>query len=102
MRYSMDMDNVTITCTLREIAGLEAGDRVWATPTQDGDAAQIYLSSQPRFRYDFVLAMAEDFLAAEGWTSTGWEEMDASDQETTGDDETTITLPSTRQAPIGW
>jgi hypothetical protein len=83
MHYEMTTNAIQITCTLREIAGLEAGDRVYATPDQDGQASEIYLSSQPRFRYDFVLALAEDFLEAEGWTSTGWEDMEFSAKSTT-------------------
>lgn len=96
MHYAMTDTTIAITCTLREIAGLEAGDRLYATPNQDGEASQVYLSSQPRFRFDFVLAMAEDFLAEEGWTDTGWNEMTDDEQEERGDDETTITLPRRR------
>lgn len=102
MHYKMNDLTIILTCTMREIARLETGHQIWATPTPAGEAAEIYLSSQPHFRDDFVLATAEDFLEAEGWTATGWDEMDDDAQEATGNDETTITMQRAyAEVPLG-
>lgn len=99
MDYTIDTNanTVTLTCTVGEIANMEAGlYAVFATPTPDGLANQLYLGARPQFTYDFLLANAGDFLEAEGWETIDWDEMSDEEQEEQGKETITITVPRTR------
>ena len=92
MQYHIDfeLDAVAITLTVGELYqmdGLEQG--VYATPSTDGKAMQLYIASRPQYRYDFCIADVADFCEAQGWDSLAdYEEDDPSLA-----DEITITRP---------
>ena len=89
-----EKDEVTITCTVGEVANMEAGlYQVYATPTPQGLANQVYLSARAHFKYDFLLANADDFLEVEGWETVHWDEITDEEQEEQGKETITITLP---------
>ena len=73
------------------------GWAVYATPTPQGVAAEVYIGAQPRFRDDFILARIEDFCEALGIDSLGWEEMSEGDLAHQRADEVTVTVQRTRQ-----
>jgi hypothetical protein len=96
MDYTIHETTVDITCTFAELVKMDSLDHgIYATPTPDGLANQLYLSHQPHRRDDFLLATVEDFCEEEGWSSLGWEGM--TDEElATAEAETdpiTITVP---------
>jgi hypothetical protein len=98
MDYHINDTTVDITCTFSELCFMQNLDqRVYATPTPEGLANQCYISSQPHFMYDFLLATVEDFCAAEGWTDLGWQEMSEENMDAVADETTTITVPRTQQ-----
>lgn len=96
MKSSIDTEagTVTLICTVGEVANMEAGlYSVYATPNTQGEANQVYLANRANFKYDFLLADADDFLAAEGWDTVGWDEMTDEEQEEQGKEEITIVVP---------
>ena len=58
----------------------------------DREWAQLYIRAASHFRDDYLLAAVDDFCAAEGWTSLGWNEMSDEDLEAVASYETTITV----------
>lgn len=54
---------------------------IYATPTPDGDANQLYMSQRPQFTYDFLIADSADFLEEMGIDTLGWQEMTDAEQE---------------------
>jgi hypothetical protein len=98
MDYHINTTTVDITCTFEELCRMDSFDQgIYATPTPTGDANQCYVSSQPHFKDDFLLAIVEDFCEAEGWTDLGWQEMGEEDREAVANERTTITVPRTQQ-----
>jgi hypothetical protein len=98
MDYTINDTTVDITCTFRELCTMESLHQgIYATPTPAMDATQCYVSRQPHFTYDFLLATVEDFCAAEGWTDLGWQEMSEEDMDAVADETTRITVPRTKQ-----
>lgn len=100
MEYTVDTATniITLTCTADEIANMEAGlYAVFATPTPDGLANQLYLGARPHFKHDFLLANAGDFLEAEGWETIGWDEMSDEEQDAAEQEHLTITLSRMRR-----
>lgn len=97
----MTADSIALTATFDELCTWEAnGLAVYATPAQ-GDptyTAQVYVGSRPNFMGDFCLATVQDFCAAVGWTSIGWEEMSREDLAAVASDELTLTVP--RRKPV--
>ena len=69
-----------------------AGNAIYATPVQGTNRpAELYISRQPRFKYDFLFADANDFCEAEGWSGgTGAQEMTEDELTHVADDEFTI------------
>lgn len=93
MKYAITADTIQITCTLEEIAQMELSDwALYATPDAEGHATHIYYGQQPQWRDDFRVATEQDFCDAEGWNSTGWQEMTEEEQDAVRGDETTITV----------
>lgn len=77
MRVTINDETCTITCTCGELIRMESlGMGIYATPTPQGDANQLYISARPNFKYDFLIATLEDFLAEEGIDTLGWQDMD--------------------------
>lgn len=99
MDYTIDHDTntVTLTCTIEEIAMMEAGlYAAYATPTPAGVANQVYLSNRANFKYDFLLANADDFLEEEGIDTIDWNDMTLEEQDEVGRNTITIAVPATR------
>ena len=98
MHYTINEGTVTITCTFEDLTTMEAlGQALYATPTPDGEANQVYLASRPQWRDDFVLATDQDFDDAEGLEITaGWQEMDDAALAEHAADTYTITVPRRR------
>lgn len=101
MHYTIntDTDTVTITCTFEDLTMMASlGQALYATPTPQGDANQVYLASRPQYQYDFLLASEQDFDEAEGLDITaGWQEMDDAELAEHAGDTYTITVPRRRQ-----
>ena len=96
MQYTIDAaaETVTITCTVGDLYQMESLEqRIYATPSTDGKAMQCYVASSPRFRYDFAVATATDFIEAVGWTELS--DFDPDDPSLA--DEITLTVPRERQ-----
>ena len=88
-----DTNTVTMTVTIGELLTMDGlGLKVWATPTPQGLANQIYISARPNFREDFVLATVHDFMDQEGWGMLDDEEDDEARAETI-----MVTVPRARQ-----
>jgi hypothetical protein len=94
VRYTINTQNdtVTITCTFGDLIHMAAqGASLWATPTPQGKANQVYMGTYPNFTYDFCLVRLEDFDESEGYDITaGWEDLDEGEDNPT---EYTITVP---------
>ena len=91
MQYRMvdDATTVQITCAFEELVRMDSLNlAIYASPGE----AQLYIGAAPHFRYDYLLATVDDFCAAEGWTSLGWEDRSEEDLEAVASDETTITV----------
>lgn len=90
---------VELTVTFRELVDMEScGWSIYATPTTQGEASQAYIASQPRFRYDFLLASGQDFDDEAGYEiAGGWEEMSQDELEEQADETYPCTVPRTKR-----
>ena len=99
MHYTINADDtVTITCTFDDLTTMASlGQALYATPTPDGEANQVYQASRPQYTHDFLLASEQDFDEAEGYDITaGWQEMDDAALAEHAGDTYTITVPRRR------
>jgi hypothetical protein len=97
MYYTIDAtaNTVKVTCTFEDLVRMANGAILYATPTPDGLANQVYLASQPQWKYDFCLATLQGFNESEGYDITaGWEGLD---DLTAHEDVYTLTVPRARQ-----
>jgi hypothetical protein len=82
MHYAINDTTITLTCTFSELCKMErCEERIYATPTPDGLATQLYISHGAWYRRDVLIATIEDFCEDEGWDPRGWAEMSEAEQE---------------------
>jgi hypothetical protein len=91
--YTLTPHNVELILSLQELVRMESLDLgIYATPNQDGDATEVYIAQQPRFRDDFVLANVYDF----NLDDLSWRDM-TQDEIAHCEDSYAITVPRSRQ-----
>ena len=100
MHYTLTDTDAVVTCTGSDLLKMDALDlAIYATPTPQGEASQLYLGSRPNFQYDFLLADLEDFLQEMGLDTLGWQDLSQEEVEALEAEigEVTITVPRTKR-----
>ncbi len=98
MHYTLTDTDAVVTCTGNDLITMDALDlAIYATPTPQGEASQLYLGSRPNFQDDFLLTDLEDFLVEMGLDTLGWQDLSQEEVEALEAEigEVTVTVPRT-------